>query len=115
REELLNRIGEVLDRAAPGTTTRTRPAFVTGGSTFSSGVAAQLEFNAGFQVGDAETPWTGVLERTRHMCNASLVVEPEDPADRVQFHEVLNARTETRTLYTVVTDDAAELVGNLIG
>ena len=115
REELLRRIGEVLDRAAPGTTTRTRPAFVTGGSTFSSGVAAQLEFNAGFQVGNAGRPWTGVLERTRHLCNAELVAEAEDPSDRVQFHEELNARTAARRLYTVVTTDAGDLEGNLIG
>lgn len=115
REELLRRIGEVLDRAAPGTTTRTRPAFVTGGSTFSSGMAAQLEFNAGFRVGDSDTPWTGVLERTRHLCNAEMVSEPEAPSDRVQFHEELNTRTEARKLYTVVTDDPSDLTGNLIG
>lgn len=115
REELLRRINEVLDRAAPGTTTRTRPAFVTGGSGFSTGIAPQLEFNAGFRVGEGGRPWTGVLERTRHMCNAEMVSEPEPPSDRVQFHEVLNARSEPRTLYTVLTEDPRDLQGNLIG
>ncbi|KAA0225768.1 hypothetical protein EDM76_12920, partial [bacterium] len=60
RTELLRRIGDALDRAAPGTTTRTRPAFIAGGSTFTTGNAVQHEFNAGFRVGDSDTPWTGV-------------------------------------------------------
>lgn len=115
REELLRRIGQVLDRAAPGTTTRTRPSFVTGGGAFTGGAVAQLEFNSGFRVGDEDTPWTGVLERTRHVCNASLAPEPEDPSERVRFHEVLNARATPRVLYTVVTPDPDDVTGNLIG
>lgn len=109
------RIGEVLDRAAPGTTTRTRPAFAISASTFSRGVAAQLEFNAGFRVGFGGRPWTGVLERTRHMCTPSLEAEPEPPESRLQFHEVLNGRTQPRTLYTVLPSDPRALGGNLIG
>lgn len=115
RAELLRRIGDALDRAAPGTTTRTRPAFISGGSTFSGGNAVQLEFNAGFRVGDSDTPWTGVLERTRYLCNASLTPEPEDATDRVRFDQVLNARSTPRRLYTVITPDAADMTGNLIG
>lgn len=115
REELLRRLGDVLDRAAPGTTTRTRPAFVQGGSTFTTGDAAQLEFNAGFRVGTPDRPWTGVLERTRYLCSAELTAEAEPPSDRVQFHEVLNARSSPRKLYTVLTEDPANSTGNLIG
>ncbi len=115
RTELLRRIGDALDRAAPGTTTRTRPAFIAGGSTFTTGNAVQHEFNAGFRVGDSDTPWTGVLERTRYLCNASLVPEAEPVADRVRFDQVLNSRTAPRRLLTVVTSDAADMTGNLIG
>jgi type IV pilus assembly protein PilY1 len=114
RTELLRRISEALDRAAPGTTTRTRPAFVTGGATF-SGVASQLEFNAGFLVGNATTPWSGVLERTRYVCDASLNPQPEPPASRVRFDQVLNSRTSNRRLLTVVTPNAADMTNNLVG
>lgn len=114
RAELLRRIGEALDRAAPGTTTRTRPAFVTSPSTVTSDNPVSMEFNAGFLVGGDDTPWTGVLERTRYLCNASNEPAPEDPADRVRFHEVLNAQ-ETRRLYTVLPSDPRDVTGNLIG
>ena len=116
RAELVRRIADVLDRAAPGNTTRSTPAFVTGGSTFSgSGVPAQYQFNAGFRVGDSDTPWTGVLERTAFVCNASLSPEPEPPASRVRFDEELNTRATPRRLLTVVTPDPSDINGNLVG
>lgn len=115
RTELMRRIAEVLDRAAPGTTTRTRPAFATSGSTFSGGPASQMELNAGFLVGDGTHPWTGVLERTRYLCSSTLVPTPEPPSARVRFDQVLNARTSDRQLLTVVTTRANDVTGNLIG
>lgn len=125
RQELMSRIGMALDAAAPGNTTRSRPAFVTGSSTFTSGNApTQFEFNAGFRVGqrddpstpsDETAPWTGVLERTRYQCNESLQPEPEPVASRIRFDQELNQRSTPRTLFTVITPDEADLRGNLIG
>lgn len=115
RAELMRRMTEVLDRAAPGNTTRSTPAFVTGGSTFSSaGGATQYEFNAGFRVGNSTTPWTGILERTQYVCNSSLEPEAEPASSRVRFHETLN-RQPTRRLLTVLTPDPIDMAGNLIG
>ena len=115
RSELMRRISDVLDRAAPGNTTRSRPAFVSGGSTFNSGgVPTQYEFHAGFRVGDEETPWSGVLERARFLCTG-LTPQAEPVASRVQFHEELNDRAAPRRLLTVVTPDPADMEGNLIG
>jgi len=115
RAELMRRISDILDSTAPGNTTRSRPAFVSGGSTFTSGgVPSQYEFHAGFQVGDSDTPWSGVLERARFLCTG-LTPEAEPVADRVQFHEELNDRTVPRRLLTVVTPDPADMDGNLIG
>lgn len=116
RAELMRRIADVLDRAAPGNTTRSTPAFVTGGSTFSSsGVPSQYQFNAGFTVGDSDTPWSGVLERTAFVCNASLNPEPEPPSSRVRFDEELNTRATPRRLLTVTTPDPDDLDGNIVG
>ncbi len=115
RSELMRRISDVLDRTAPGNTTRSRPAFVSGGSTFTAGgVPTQYEFHAGFRVGDADTPWSGVLERARFLCTG-LTPEAEPIADRVQFHEVLNRRASPRRLLTVVTPNPDDMDGNLIG
>ena len=115
RAELMRRMTEVLDRAAPGNTTRSTPAFVTGGATFSAaGGATQYEFNAGFRVGDSTTPWTGILERTQYVCNASLVPEAEPVASRVRFDQTLNLQP-TRRLLTVLTPDPIDMSGNLIG
>jgi type IV pilus assembly protein PilY1 len=113
REELLAALSQVLDRAQPGSTTRTRAAFVTGASTFTDGPASQLEFNAGFTVGSDSTPWTGILERTQYVCDG-LTPVPEAPEDRLRFDLILNARSSSRNLYTVVAD-ADEITGNLIG
>lgn len=125
REELMARIGAALDAAAPGNTTRSRPAFVTGSSTFVTGsTPTQFEFNAGFRVGqrddprtpgDETAPWTGVLERTQYQCNGSLEPEPEPVESRVRFDQELNERVEPRNLLTVVTPDPADMEGNIIG
>ncbi len=113
REELMRRISEALSRTAPGITTRTRPAFIAGASSFTSGgVANSLEFNAGFQIG---TPWSGLLERTRYVCDESLQPRPEPASQRVRFDEVLSRRTTQRRLLTVVTSDPDEMTTNLIG
>ena len=115
RTELINRLAEVLDRAAPGTTTRSRPAFVTSGNTFSSDATSQYELNAGFRMGESGAPWTGVLERRRYQCNASLVPEAQEVQAQDRFHELLNARTTARRLLTVVTPNANQMTGNLVG
>ncbi len=116
RSELMARISEVLDMAAPGTTTRTRAAFATGTSTFTGGQANQMEFNAGFHVSTTTgKPWTGVLERTRYLCSATMVPTAEPVSARVRFDQVLNARTTDRVLYTVATPDPTDVTGNLIG
>ncbi|MBX3269715.1 MAG: hypothetical protein KF729_05615 [Sandaracinaceae bacterium] len=115
RAELTRRIADVLDRAAPGNTTRSRPAFVSGGSTFqSAGVPQQFEFHAGFRVGDSATPWSGVLERARYLCT-DLTPTAEPISSRIQFHEELNRRSAPRRLLTVVTPRAADMDGNIVG
>ncbi|MGF1466679.1 MAG: pilus assembly protein [Sandaracinaceae bacterium] len=116
RTELLSRLAEALDRAAPGTTTRARPAFVTGGGS-GSGPATQFEFNAGFRIGAVEDePWSGVLERTRFVCNGTTLVPEEQPLDNTdRFQDILNARGAPRNLLTVVTSDPADTTGNILG
>lgn len=115
RAELMRRISDVLDRAAPGNTTRSRPAFVSGGSTFTSGgVPNQYEFHAGFRIGDEDTAWSGVLERARFLCTG-LTPTAEPIASRVQFHEELNTRRSARRLLTVLTPNPTQMTGNIIG
>lgn len=116
RAGLMGRISEALDRAAPGNTSRSTPAFVTGATATSGGGSpVQYQFNAGFHVGGDGEPWRGVLERTRYVCDDStLTPSPEDPSLRIQFDEVLNANT-TRRLLTVITPRASDMDGNLIG
>lgn len=115
RAELMRRLSDILDRAAPGNTTRSRPAFVSGGSTFTSGgIPNQYEFHAGFRVGDDETAWSGVLERARYLCTG-LTPTAEPVASRIQFHEELRRRGPPRTLYTVLTPNANQMTGNIIG
>jgi len=121
RASLVAALSSAIDSAAPGATSRTVPAFVSGASTSSS--AAQYQFNAGFQVGGVSgtEPWSGVLERRRYQCCAdssctgypgtkgTLVVEQAVSAtDNDTFHDVLNARTDARNLYTVVPTDGFE-------
>lgn len=119
RDDLMRRLSEVLDRTAPGNTTRSRPSFVTGSSTFNAtGAARQYEFNAGFRVGTDTTPWSGVLERTAFICDDAsadpLTPVREPVANRVRFDAKLNTQA-SRTLYTVTTPDPNDLDQNLVG
>jgi len=118
RAELMRRLSDILDSAAPGNTTRSRPAFVSSGSTFTTGgVPNQYEFHAGFNVGTEDSPdWNGILERARYLCDG-LTPEPEPVADRVQFHEELDQQRDDgeRRLLTVRTPDPADMEGNVIG
>jgi len=111
REELQRRLGEVLDAAAPGTTSRTVPAFTTlSGS--GTGASGQLQFNTGFQTTtSADQPWYGVLERRRFTCDGIDVVA-QRVTGRDRFHQVLNDRNITsdpRRLYTVLPRDPNRL------
>jgi type IV pilus assembly protein PilY1 len=113
RAELMAQLGYILDSAATNTTTRTRPAFATGAGTF-TGTPTQLEFNAGFQVASAGAPWTGVLERTRYLCDGlNPVAEPT--SSRVRFQDVLNSRTTRRRILTVLPSTASDVRSNLLG
>ncbi len=109
-------LSAALDVAAPGTTTRTVPSFTLSQSAYASSVGAssapqvQYQLNSGFHVGDSTVPWSGVLERTRWVCDASLVAQPQPLLTTDRFQEVLNARDLTaspRRLYTVVTSPGA--------
>ncbi|QQR91116.1 MAG: hypothetical protein IPJ88_05115 [Myxococcales bacterium] len=101
-DELRARISEALDKAAPGTTTRSAPAFAGPANSSTQG---QYQFSTGFTVGSGGEPWTGVLERKRYMCNPDTL-EPElqaiSSAENDRFEEVLNDRVTARTLYTVI-------------
>ncbi|MFK7988808.1 MAG: pilus assembly protein [Sandaracinaceae bacterium] len=113
---LRDQISAAIDRAAPGNTTRTRPAFASGtGSVATGGGSTQMEFTAGFEVGVDGAPWQGVLERNVFTCDPSNEPQPEPVAERLRFDEILDARTERRRLLTTLTTNAADMNGNLIG
>lgn len=101
---LLSALGAILDAAAPGTTTRTVPAF-TNTATSGGSTTAQAQYNTGFVVSeDDETPWEGRLDRVRFECDGTDVNREWDP-DEVpadEFHRVLNERSEARRIWTVV-------------
>ena len=113
---LLASLSSVLDRAAPGTTTRTTPAYVSSASLFSESTLPQQQYNftSGFRVGatpasgvGAATPWSGVLERTRYSCTGPSTPPTRQPIDATvdSFHTILNTRdlsTRPRVLYTVL-------------
>jgi type IV pilus assembly protein PilY1 len=113
--QLISALSAALDQAAPGTTTRTAPSFTLAQSSFAAGTLGsasapqvQYQMNSGFNMPSSAapgTPWSGVLERTRWQCNASLVAvaQPLSASDR--FQDVLNARNLTssaRQLYTAI-------------
>jgi type IV pilus assembly protein PilY1 len=101
RATLLASLASALDRAATGVTTRTAPAFSSG-----SNAGTQLEFATGFVVGNSTTPWRGVLDRRRYVCNTTtLQPELQPVAAQDRFHDLLEAQT-TRTLYTVAPTSA---------
>jgi type IV pilus assembly protein PilY1 len=116
---LRSALSTVLDRAAPGTATRTAPVFAASRST-GSGPQTQYQFNSGFELPrTAGAPWAGVLDRTRWVCDASLVPQrqPLDPA-RDSFDDILNARdvaSQPRVLYTVATPSRNDMVGTIVG
>lgn len=96
-------LATVLDQAAPGTTSRAVPAISSTAAV--SDIALQSQFNAGFNVGVNGGPWSGVLERKRTTCNGTTPTEQRiGSTDR--FQDILNARTATRRIYTVVPRNA---------
>jgi type IV pilus assembly protein PilY1 len=110
RATLLASLAAALDQAATGVTTRTVPAFAS-----SSGSGTQLQFSTGFAVGTATTPWSGVLDRRRYICNpATLQPEVQALASSDRFHELLETNT-SRTLFTVAPTVATNASGYLIG
>jgi len=116
RDTLMARLAEVLDQAAPGTTTRTVPAFATTGG--SGTVQRQLEFNTGFVLPDDERdPWQGVLERRRFECVAGSLEPVEQTVDESEgdrFDLVLNNQGPRR-LWTALPNDPTDVTGYLIG
>lgn len=117
-DELMKSLSEILDVAAPGTTTRTSPTFAQAATGLAAGGNAQYQFTTGFQPSDTGgTPWSGRIERQRYICNAALVPEPQPISDahNDRFHKVLNDRnlvSSPRTIWTVLpTDVAADVNG----
>lgn len=104
----------ILDRTAPGTTTRTVPAIASVSHTaLDTGRIAQIQVTSGFHVGSAEhpgeeAPWSGILERRRFECvgEGGAVVEQEI-TDEDRFHHLLIQQGQTggRKLFTVLPDD----------
>lgn len=103
-------LSEILDRAAPGTTTRTVPALSSVSSSTLASLGprlAMLQVTSGFKlgseaVGDRFEPWSGVLERRRFECNG-IEVEERDIGPQDRFHELLNQQALTsRRLLTVI-------------
>ena len=105
----------ILDKTAPGTTTRTVPAIASVSHTsLDRGRIAQIQVSSGFNVGSAENPgeeapWSGILERRRFECSGEggAVVE-QDISDEDRFHQLLvqQGLSGGRTLYTVLPDDS---------
>ncbi|MBN8613248.1 MAG: hypothetical protein J0L92_21830 [Deltaproteobacteria bacterium] len=91
-------ISAALDRASPGTRTRTSPSF--SGLSLSAGGQGQYELTSGFLVGDSTRPWTGVLNRQRWECDGvTPVARPLAPRDR--FADTLDTQP-SRTIRTVL-------------
>ena len=110
RATLLTSLAAALDQAATGVTTRTVPAFAS-----SSGSGTQLQFSTGFTVGTATTPWAGVLDRRRYVCNpATLQPELQSLAAADRFGAILETNTN-RNLLTVVPTSAANVSAYLVG
>ncbi len=105
-------IAAALDRASPGTRTRTTPAF--GSVAISGGTGlGQFEVTSGFRVGDSTRPWSGVINRQRWECDGTTpVARTLETRDR--FAETLDAQA-TRTIRTVVTGAPSALSGIVVG
>lgn len=105
-------ISAALDRASPGTRTRTTPSF--GSVAVSGGTGqGQFEVTSGFLVGDSTRPWSGVLNRQRWECDGPTPV-PRTLASRDRFADTLNTQS-SRTIRTVATVDPAHSNGIIIG
>ncbi len=91
-------ISAALDRASPGTRTRTSPSFA--GVALSAGGAGQFELTSGFLVGDTTRPWSGVLNRQRWECDGVTPVA-RPIASRDRFSDTLNTQA-SRTIRTVL-------------
>jgi type IV pilus assembly protein PilY1 len=111
RIDLMARLSEALSRAAPATTTRTRPVYIN--STL-DGLQSQLQFNSGFQISTDGGPWSGILQRIKYICDDSLTPQPEPVSSRIRFDQRLNAQTN-RTIYTVITPNSSNMADNLTG
>ncbi|MFW5926294.1 MAG: hypothetical protein ACOCV4_09020, partial [Myxococcota bacterium] len=110
---LVQAIAQAVDVAAPGTTTRTQPAFVN--SSLLDADQSQSQINSGFRVGEQGKPWEGVLERQRFECNANREPVAQPVTKRDRFHEKLNERGSSRRLLTVVPNDLRNLEDHLVG
>ncbi|MEM1413418.1 MAG: hypothetical protein AAGH15_00885 [Myxococcota bacterium] len=107
RPSLISALSSILDEAAPGTTSRTQPAFANTGAATST-LGRQIQINTGFNIARvAGEPWTGVLERRRFECDG-LDVEEQPVLDTDRFQTVLNLQSsvpgsgsEARRLLTV--------------
>jgi len=120
RATLLGGLSRALDQAQPGTTTRTAPAFSLSQASYAatalgatSAPQEQLQMGSGFQVSDPTTnaPWTGVLDRTHFLCDATLTPVQQPLTATDHFAGVLNARNLTgspRRLLTVAVPYANE-------
>jgi type IV pilus assembly protein PilY1 len=105
-------LSEILDRAAPGTTTRTVPALSSVSPSTLAAMGprlAQLQVLTGFKVGSGATvdpssfePWSGVLERRRFECNG-LDVEERDIESQDRFHDLLNVQSIGLTARRLLT------------
>ena len=107
-------ISAALDRAAPGTRTRTTPSFASSGS---SGTQGQYEITSGFLVGGVvggvSRPWQGVLNRQRWECEGTTPVR-RDLNDGDRFARVLNTQP-TRNIRTAVTPSPSQVGGIITG
>lgn len=102
-QTLRARLGEVLDQVAPEPATRTVPAFVNSST---GSIQQQYQFTTGFEVAQEEgEPWTGIIERRRFACTEDQQVEPQSLTSEDRFHEVLNARSNERNLWTAIPSD----------
>lgn len=112
RGTLMNRLAQVLDQTAKGTTTRTVPAFA---AAITPGSQTQFEFNSGFMLGETSgDPWRGVLERRRYQCQG-LVAVRQEVTDADRFHKVLNAQAGNRRLLSLKPADPAATASTLYG
>ncbi len=108
-------ISAALDRAAPGTRTRTTPSFASSNS--GSGGQGQYQITSGFlvggNVGGVNRPWQGVLNRQRWECDGTTPVQrPINDTDR--FANTLTAQT-TRNLISAIPRVADEVDGIITG